>query len=195
MQLLGCRCIRTTSYHPIANGMIKRFHRQLKSILKSYPNTADWTTALPMALLGIRTTLKQDIQHTLAELVYGITLRIPGEFLASTTDISTPDQTNYATKLKTAMRKLKAIPPCQPKHQHINVSDLLHTCTHVFVWHDAIRKLLQAPYDGPYKVVNRNKKHFTVNIKGRKEVISVDQLEQAYLDLTITNAMLTSNPP
>ena len=107
-----------------------------------------------------------------------------GEFLASTTNISTPDQTNYATKLKTAMQKLKAIPPCQPKHQHINVSDLLHTCTHVFVWHDAIRKLLQAPYDGPYEVVTRNKKHFTVNIKGCKEVTSVDWLKPAYLDLS-----------
>ena len=53
IQLLGCRCIRMTSYHPIANRMIERFHRQLKSILKSYPNTADWTTALPMALLSI----------------------------------------------------------------------------------------------------------------------------------------------
>ena len=148
-----------------------------------------------MALLGIRTTLKQDIQCTPAELVYGMTLHIPGEFLCLTTDISTPDQTNYATKLKTAMQKLKAISPCQPKHQHINVSDLLHTCTHVFVQHDAIRKPLQAPYDGPYKVVTRNKKHFTVNIKGRKEVISVDRLKPAYLDLTITEAILTSNPP
>ena len=58
MQLLGCKHIRTTSYHPIANGMIEHFHRQLKSILKSYPNTVDWTTALPMALLGIQTTIK-----------------------------------------------------------------------------------------------------------------------------------------
>ena len=72
---------------------------------------------------------------------------------------------------------------------------VIHTCTHVFVQHDAIRKLLQAPYDGPYEVVTRNKKHFTVNIKGCKEVISVDQLKPAYLDLTITDAMLTSNPP
>ena len=79
------------------------------------------------------------------------------------------------------MQKLKAISPCKPKHQHINVSDLLHTCTHVFVRHDAIRKPLQAPYDGPYEVVTRNKKHFTVNIKGRKEVTSVDRLK---LDLS-----------
>jgi len=36
MNLLGCKRIRTTSYHPIANGMIEYFHRQLKSILISY---------------------------------------------------------------------------------------------------------------------------------------------------------------
>ena len=53
MQLLGCKRIRTTSYHPMANGMIERFHRHLKSILKSYPNTTDWVDTLPMALLGI----------------------------------------------------------------------------------------------------------------------------------------------
>ena len=184
MQLLGCKCIRTISYHPIANGMIERFHRQLKSILKSYPNTTDWTTALPMALLGIWTALKQDIHCTPAELVYGTTLRILGEFVTTTTELTTPDQSSYATKLKTMMQKLKAIPPRQQQHQHTNVSDLLQTCTHVFVRHDATRKPLQAPYDGPYEVLIRDKKHFTLHIKGRKEVISIDRLKPAYLDPT-----------
>ena len=30
MTVLGATCIRTTSYHPKSNGMIERFHRQLK---------------------------------------------------------------------------------------------------------------------------------------------------------------------
>ena len=46
-----------------------------------YPDTVDWVDSLPMALLEIRTTLKQDCRCTPAELVYGTTLRIPGEFL------------------------------------------------------------------------------------------------------------------
>ena len=58
IQLSGCNQIRTTSYHPMANGMIERFHRQLKAIIKSYPNITDWVHSLPMALLGICTTLK-----------------------------------------------------------------------------------------------------------------------------------------
>jgi len=41
--------------------------------------------------------------------------------------------------------------------------------------HDAIRKPLQVPYDGPYnKVFMRNKKQFTPNIKGHKQVVSLD---------------------
>lgn len=36
--------------------------------------------ALPLVLLGIRTALKEDIASTAAEMVYGTTLRLPGEF-------------------------------------------------------------------------------------------------------------------
>ena len=35
MELLEPKRIRTTAYHPSANGLIKRFHRQLKGILQS----------------------------------------------------------------------------------------------------------------------------------------------------------------
>ena len=32
-RILGIKCMRTTSYHPASNGMIERFHRQLKAAL------------------------------------------------------------------------------------------------------------------------------------------------------------------
>ena len=38
MELLGCKRIRTTSYYPIANGIVERFHRQLKSSIKACQN-------------------------------------------------------------------------------------------------------------------------------------------------------------
>jgi hypothetical protein len=40
-----------------------------------------WTKALPLVLLGIRTSFKEDLQALVAELVYGEPLRIPGELL------------------------------------------------------------------------------------------------------------------
>ena len=33
--ILGCERIRTTAYHPCANGLVERFHRQLKASLKA----------------------------------------------------------------------------------------------------------------------------------------------------------------
>ena len=48
MRLLGTQRIRTTAYHPIANGLVERFHRQLKSTLKCLPDTTHWTKALPL---------------------------------------------------------------------------------------------------------------------------------------------------
>lgn len=56
-------------------------HRQLKASMMCHENT--WLSTLAWVLLGIRTALKEDLQRTVAELLYGDTLTLPGEFLAS----------------------------------------------------------------------------------------------------------------
>ena len=81
-QLLGSKKIRTTAYHPSSNRLTERFHRQLKAGLKATLDSTHWVAALPMVLLGICTSLKQDIGCCAAELVYGTTLRLPGEFFS-----------------------------------------------------------------------------------------------------------------
>lgn len=50
--------------------MIKRLHRQLKASLIYYPNIF-WVEAFPLTLLGLRNVFKENIQASLAELVYG----------------------------------------------------------------------------------------------------------------------------
>ena len=102
----------TTSYHPQANGLVERFHRQLKAALKTHAN-ATWTESLPLVLLGIRTALKGDLQCTAAELVYGMSLRLPGEFFSPSFSPATPDAT-YISRLKLSMRNLRATPPRAP---------------------------------------------------------------------------------
>ena len=77
-QLLGTSQIRTTTYHPAANGVVERFHRQLKDSLRATENVSTWFDALPLILLHLRTTLKPILGCSPAQLVYGTTLRIPG---------------------------------------------------------------------------------------------------------------------
>ena len=56
------------------------------------------------------------------------------------------------------------------------------TCTHVFVRHVAVRKPLRPPYDGPFRIVSRTDKHFTLDLHGRHDTVSVDRLKVAHLD-------------
>ena len=132
MELLGCKRIRTTSYHPIANGIIERFHRQLKSSIKACHNPITWTDSLPLILLGTRTTLKEDFHCTTAELVYGTTLQIPGEYFDDSVSDSA-DPSSYVGKLKSIMHHLKAIPPRPATNRQTYMSKDLLDCTHVFI--------------------------------------------------------------
>ncbi|GFV23037.1 RT_RNaseH domain-containing protein [Trichonephila clavipes] len=68
-KLLGVQKFRTTGYHPQANGMIEELHRPLKSAIKCHA-TERWTEVLPIILLGLRASLKEDILCTPAELVF-----------------------------------------------------------------------------------------------------------------------------
>ena len=148
MHLLGTKRIRTTAYHPISNGMVERFHRQLKAALKCQPLPSNWVSSLPLILLGIRTTLKEDLQCTVAEMVYGTTLRLPGEFFYTSSSDAT-DPTRYVDRIRVAMRQLKAPPTRAPRQRQVHIDEALSLCTHVFVRHDASRSPLQQPYDGP----------------------------------------------
>ena len=162
MQLLGSARLRTTAYHPITNGLIERFYRQLESALKAQPNPTRWTDTLPLVLLGIRTAIKTNIGCSTAELVYGTTLQLPGEFFCSTTHQTIPDPVSYVTRFKDAIQKLRAQPPCVQRPRSVHVSDDLSSCTHVFIRHDATRKSLQRPYC----ILSHADKHFTVDIGG-----------------------------
>ena len=89
---------------------MERFHRQLKASLKAHDEPSRWFENLPMVLLGFRTVLTEDLHCTAAELVYGTTLRLPGEFFSGTTLTNTPDPASYVAKLMTSMQQLQASP-------------------------------------------------------------------------------------
>ena len=61
--------------------MIERVHRQIKAALKAKLEGPNWVDELPWVMLGIRTTPKEDLGVSAAELVYGAPLTVPGVFL------------------------------------------------------------------------------------------------------------------
>lgn len=190
-QLLGTHRIRTTAYHPAANGLVERFHRQLKSALKA-TDPSHWSEVLPLVLLSIRSAYKVDINCSAAEMVFGTTLALPNDFITPTQDDATPDITSYVSRLKQYMAKLQPA-LTRPSANYARVHPDLHTCTHVWVRTDSIRKPLQPHYHGPYKIIDRQDKFFTLDINTKKSTISIDRLKPAYIDGG--HAAATENTP
>jgi hypothetical protein len=77
--MCGIHLSRTTAYHPAVNELVERFHRTLKAAIMCHANH-QWTEALPLVLLGIRSAFKEDLQASVAELVYGEPLRISASY-------------------------------------------------------------------------------------------------------------------
>ncbi|XP_063952401.1 uncharacterized protein LOC135153511 [Lytechinus pictus] len=145
-------------------------------------------------MLGIRTAVKSDLGCCAAELVYGTTLRLPGQFVAPKQKDCDLDPSNYIHRLRKQMENLKP-QPTRIQHRKPQVHPDLTSCTHVFVRHDAVKKPLQPPYDGPYQVIKRADKFFTILLKGKHETISLDRLKPAYLEPPISPTVPTTVQP
>ena len=151
--------------------------------MKSHLNPYNWTKNLPLVLLGIWSSLKEDVGCTAAELVYGTSLQLPGGYF-SATDSTFPNPLECVQHLKTVMSRLRAVPPRPHPDLIFYVNLDLFSGSHVFVCHDAIRKPLQSPYGSPYQVINRMKKYFPLDVNGKQEIVSVDPLKAAHVDAT-----------
>lgn len=83
------------------------------------------------------------------------------------------------------MRRVRPVQPRLQRRTPIYVPHDLRTSTHVFVRRDTVRKPLQQPYDGPFRVVERRDKHFVLDLGGRTDTVSVDRLKPAHLAAAI----------
>ncbi|BHF78024.1 hypothetical protein SprV_0602113400 [Sparganum proliferum] len=151
---MGCTRIRIRASHPAANGMVERFHRQLKATLRAADDPENWTDHLPLVLLGIRFFLKSDPDCSGVEIVFGATSRLPGQMISPT-----------LTSVWESFLE---------KHSS--------TCSHANLRCDRVRRPLEPPYDGPFRVISRGTKYFRIQRGTRKEVVIVGCLKAVVPD-------------
>jgi cleavage and polyadenylation specificity factor subunit 1 len=181
-RLLGITASRTTAYHPQANGMVERLHRQLKAALRARLQNANWMDELPLVLLGIRSAWREDPDCSPAELVYGTTLHLPGEFFAtSNANPSLKPSSTFLQQLQEAMRKALPPPPKYHGTPSSQVPSNLSCSGYVYVRCDAHRSPLQRPYTGPYRIIGTSDKYFTLDINGNSTNVTIDRLKPAYI--------------
>ena len=103
---LGINHITATAYHPQANGLVERFHRQLKDSLQARLAATDWLSHLPWVLLGLRVAPKEDHNISSTELLYGVPLTLPGELL----DVQEPPAAIFLEHLHSSPSSLQTRP-------------------------------------------------------------------------------------
>lgn len=174
---LGVKHLRTTAYHPQANGLIERWHRSLKAAIMSY-QTKDWCAVLPAILLGLRTTFKEDLKATPAEMLYGTTISLPGEFFDVSKEQSS--QPEFVKSLREQMASIRPTLTSNHSKEKVFVQKELKNCSYVFLRNDTVRPALTPPFDGPFKVISRNEKNIELDINGKKVVVTVDRVKVAH---------------
>lgn len=177
-EMLGTERIRTTAYHAQSNGRIERFHRQLKAALKAQDDPSRWTENLPMVLLGIRSAVKEDLGHSAMEMVYGEPVKLPGDFFHPCHTTLEPD--SYVKRLRKEVQKLTYTHPRMPKEDKSYLDPRLQKATHAFVRIDRVRRALECPYEGPYRIIKRYSKFFTLDKRGKMDNVSIDRLKAAW---------------
>ena len=152
--------------------MIERFHRSLKSALRSRLAGLDWFLHLPLVLLGLRTVPKDETLLSVSEAVYCFSLTVPGEFLGS------PElpPALFLQKIENNLTGF-AVPLPHPPQQ---LPPALLTAEFVFVQEDASIPSLAPLYQGPYLVLERKDKFFRLQLGSRTDVVSVDRLKPAF---------------
>lgn len=179
--LTGSKHLRTTAYHPQANGLVERMHRTLKSAIKCHTDS-NWTDSLPIALLGLRTTVKEDLNTSPAEMVYGTTLRLPGEFFDKPHGDYT--ESEFIGHLRSTMAQLKPVNTAHHCADKVFIQKDLKTCSHVFLRDDTVKAPLKAPYDGPFHVLDRNDKNYIIDVNGKRITVTIDRLKAAFMEAT-----------
>jgi len=162
---LGMKHVKTTAYHPQANGMVERLHRQIKEGLRAREAGTAWLEHLPWVLLGLRAAPKEEAGVSAAEVALGARLELPGPEL--------PEG-----------EREKAIPAALPA-THRSWADVvagppaaLRAADQVMVAREKLTgRPLAAAYTGPFRVLERRSKVFLLQLDGRTDWVSVDRLK------------------
>ena len=162
---LGIHHIMTTAYHPQSNGLVERFHRQLKEALQARECGAGWEEHLPWVLLGLRAAPKEVSGVSSAEAVYGTPVALPGQAQTEGGLAVTPPP--------------PVIPARQLSYAEVTKEghSILEGVEYVYVRRGPVGGGLQAAYSGPYRVLGHAGKVYELQVGERVEKVAADRLK------------------
>ena len=180
-KLTGFHRLRTTAYHPQTNGMIERAHRTLKSAIIAKKQT--WISALPCILIALRSIPTENMSPFCA--VTGTNMRVPQVLIQSdnnSSQFNEPQIAELARHMSQIDTDKLATGNIHSASRKCYVPSELHTCEFVWLRTDRVRKALEAPYSGPYKVISRFPNYFTIEKPDKSTCnVSIERLKPVHV--------------
>lgn len=131
---------------------------------------------------------EEDLKASSVELVYGSTLRLRGKFYAPS-PVECTNITDFASQLRVHITKLWPVPASRHSAPSTFIFKDLVTASHVFLQQGT----LQAPYVGPYRVIHKSGKTYSIKVHGAVMTVSIHRLKPVYV-LHVSNTKSTSPP-
>ncbi|KAF8562912.1 hypothetical protein P879_11601 [Paragonimus westermani] len=121
LNVLKCRHVRITVYHPESSGVVE----------DSPQCVVEPLLALPPVLLGFRNILKVGLETTLAQLVYGCIPRLSNESVYP----SSIKPVGYEKNVALSANRMRRLRPVQPRERSslVHSQQKLSFCSHLFI--------------------------------------------------------------
>ena len=127
-----------------------------------------WYFNLPIVVLVLCTTMKEDFPFSPAELVHGQDLRLPDEFKTQNMP-SVLQRQNLVQHLKDFISDLKPVSTRVHSEVSSYLDKQLQHCKMVLGRSDAVQPPLSPRFSGPFEVVKRCDKYFVLTVEGSKQ--------------------------
>ena len=177
-KLLGTTKLNTTAYHPQCDGMVERFNRTLKMMLRKHAAEfgSQWDTSLPGVLWAYRNTPHESTGEKPSFLLFGIDCRSPTEsaFLPvnkiKEVDIS-DYQKEFVMSISSARNlAAKSIQSAQQKYKKNYDKNAHQVNFRIEDWvlvhfpqdETGSGRKLSRPWHGPYRIVKCDDPNLTV---------------------------------
>ena len=185
----GIKVNHTTAFSPQPNGIVEREHSKLKNSLRAFRDP-DWSDRLAILVLAWNNAVRSDFMRSPAQLLYGTNSNLPIDFFERPPTNEEPINSAIADAYVSELEAFRCPKTCLHAQRYQPfVHRSLRDCSHVWIRNET-RRGLEMTYVGPFKVLGRSEKYFTVErrtvhkngtVRVESDHVSIRRIKPAFL--------------